>query len=73
MSNKIFVKPSDPSLKIRMPERGMKFLENEGEEVPNNPYWRSRISDGDVIILDKKGISLSKNIKSTSNTEGDSA
>lgn len=63
MSNKIFVKPADPSLKIRMPERDMKYLENEGEEVPNNPYWRSRISDGDVIVLDKKSIAVSQNIK----------
>jgi hypothetical protein len=41
------VKPA-PGRKVRDP-RSMQFLPEAGREVPDQPFWRRRIRDGDVI------------------------
>jgi hypothetical protein len=45
----IKVKPAE-DLSVRDPRLGKpKFLPVEGDTVPNDPYWRRRINDGDVM------------------------
>ena len=47
------------SLKVRDPET-LEFLNPEGEEKELNTYWRRRMADGDVEVIeeqeDQKGI-----------------
>ncbi|SPD73815.1 conserved hypothetical protein [uncultured Desulfobacterium sp.] len=45
---KIFVKPANAGLKIRMPGTGA-VLPADGAEVPNSSFWLRRIADGDVV------------------------
>lgn len=49
--NSIFVKPKS-GVKIRRPETKA-LLSPEGENVPNNTFWKRRIADGDVIVSQK--------------------
>ncbi|MEW4983070.1 MAG: DUF2635 domain-containing protein [Cycloclasticus sp.] len=44
---KIFVKPTNPKVMVRNPERGG-HLNSDGEYVPKNAYWQRRINDGDI-------------------------
>jgi len=43
----MFIKPK-AGLKIRHPKSKL-FLQEEGEEVLLNTFWRRRLNDGDVI------------------------
>ncbi len=45
----MFVKPNN-GLSVRCPVKGIP-LPKEGAEVPDNIFWRRRLSDGDVISL----------------------
>ncbi|MEI7127398.1 DUF2635 domain-containing protein [Pectobacterium versatile] len=42
----MFVKPKD-GRSVRCPVKGIP-LPQGGAEVPNNPFWNRRVSDGDV-------------------------
>ncbi|MBN3057987.1 MULTISPECIES: DUF2635 domain-containing protein [Pectobacterium] len=42
----MFVKPKD-GRSVRCPVKGIP-LPKDGAEVPNNPFWNRRVSDGDV-------------------------
>ena len=44
----MFVKPNN-GLSVRCPVKGIP-LPKEGAEVPDNIFWRRRLSDGDVIL-----------------------
>lgn len=46
------VKPAG-GVKVRDPVT-MKALPLEGAEVPNTSYWRRRLSDGDVVLIEQK-------------------
>lgn len=46
----MFVKPA-PGRKARWPNT-MRFLSDQGENVPNDCYWNRLISTGDVVIQD---------------------
>ena len=48
--NRIFVKPATPEIKVRKPVGG--YLSPKGEEVNDESYWRRRISDGDVVLVE---------------------
>jgi hypothetical protein len=43
----MIVKPA-PGRMVRDP-RTLQLLPDEGREVPDHPFWRRRIRDGDVI------------------------
>ncbi len=43
----MFVKPADPKIKVRKPDRT--HLAADGEDVPDTTYWRRRLRDGDVV------------------------
>lgn len=45
----MFVKPQD-GLSVRDPVKGAPLPKN-GAEVPDNTFWRRRISDGDVTLV----------------------
>lgn len=32
----------------------MQLLPDDGREVPNNPFWRRRRRDGDVVVVEDK-------------------
>jgi hypothetical protein len=44
--NQLFLKPQD-GVQVRHPNG--KRLADDGETVQDSPYWRRRISDGDVV------------------------
>lgn len=45
----LHVKPA-PGLQVR---RGAyQFLAESGERVPDTPYWRRRLRDGDVLMVE---------------------
>lgn len=48
-NNIIRVKPVKEGLVLRKPPGGIP-LKAEGENVPNNSFWRRRLKDGDVVI-----------------------
>lgn len=48
----IFVKPKE-GLKIRRPDTGS-MLPEEGELVPDTPFWQRRVLDEDVTMIEKK-------------------
>ncbi|MDX9860886.1 MAG: DUF2635 domain-containing protein [Rhodospirillales bacterium] len=43
----MYLKPADPKIKVRKPDGS--HLAPEGEDLPDTPYWRRRLKDGDVI------------------------
>jgi|HubBroStandDraft_3_1064219.scaffolds.fasta_scaffold00005_34 hypothetical protein len=48
------VKPTNPAVKVPYPGAGpMQFLPEEGAEVPDIQYWRRRLLDGDIAIIDE--------------------
>ncbi|MBL1321511.1 MAG: DUF2635 domain-containing protein [Methylophaga sp.] len=47
-STQQFLKPANPDVLVRNPERGG-HLALEGEVVPKNSYWHRRLADGDVV------------------------
>ncbi|ELN0130425.1 DUF2635 domain-containing protein [Raoultella planticola] len=49
----MFVKPKD-GISVRCPVRG-EALPAEGAEVPDNTFWRRRLKDGDVSLVEKNG------------------
>ncbi|BBV77023.1 hypothetical protein STW0522RAO56_30770 [Raoultella planticola] len=59
----MFVKPKD-GLSVRCPVRG-EALPKEGAEVPDNTFWRRRLKDGDVSLVQK-------GVKNTAQKEDDS-
>jgi hypothetical protein len=44
------VKPA-PGRAVRDPTT-MQLLPEDGRDVPNNPFWRRRVRDGDVVAED---------------------
>ena len=41
------------NVKVRDPRPGRpKFLPENGALVPNDTYWRNRIKDGDVVVVE---------------------
>ncbi len=44
----MFVKPIN-GRSVRCPVKGSPLPEN-GQEVPNNVYWRTRLNDGDIEL-----------------------
>lgn len=57
----MFVKPTpDPErpgqlLKVRQPRPSFALLPDGGAEVPDNHFWRRRIAQGDVVLVESKG------------------
>ncbi|MBQ0533468.1 DUF2635 domain-containing protein [Providencia huaxiensis] len=45
----MYVKPIN-GRSVRCPVKGSSLPEN-GQEVPNNVYWRARLNDGDVELV----------------------
>lgn len=59
----MFVKPA-PGRMVRHPDKGT-FLPENGAEVPDNSiFWRNRLRDGDVIMVEKSKSSVSTGKKS---------
>lgn len=54
----MFVKPKD-GLRVRDPVKGSALPEN-GADVPDNTFWRRRISDGDVSVVKPSATSAKK-------------
>lgn len=48
----MFVKPKD-GLSVRCPVRG-EALPPSGAEVPDNTFWKRRLRDGDVTLVEAK-------------------
>ncbi len=48
----MFVKPAVEGALIRIPERDMRPLSAEGEEVPETQFWFRRILFGDVVKVE---------------------
>ncbi len=47
MKKPLNLKPTNPDLIVRDPNN-RKALPVDGAEVPDTPYWRRRLKDGDV-------------------------
>lgn len=45
----MFLRPASPDLIVPMPERNGARLPEQGQEVPNTPYWHRRLREGSVI------------------------
>lgn len=54
----MFVKPNN-GLSVRCPVKGIS-LPKEGAEVPDNTFWRRRLSDGDVTVAKPKAAAKKK-------------
>lgn len=52
MDNKIFVKPASEDVLVRI-EDASGFIPDEGLSVDNTRYYRRRINDGDLIIVEQ--------------------
>lgn len=50
----MFVKPKN-GLSVRCPVRG-EALPEVGAEVPDNTFWRRRLKDGDVSLVQETGV-----------------
>lgn len=48
----MLVKPKD-GLSVRCPVRG-EALPHSGAEVPDNTFWKRRLRDGDVTLVEAK-------------------
>lgn len=48
MSDRIFVKPAAPDLRVRDPDTG-RHLPAEGAHVPRSQYWLRRLAAGDAV------------------------
>lgn len=61
----MFVKPAQPDLLVANPEAMApmpRHLPVEGAEVPNTEYWRRRIADGDVVLVQPEATPAVKTI-----------
>ena len=47
----MFVKPAVEGSVVRIPERNMRPLLQEGEEVAESQFWFRRILFGDVVMV----------------------
>ncbi|WPU24999.1 DUF2635 domain-containing protein [Cedecea neteri] len=63
----MFVKPKD-GVSVRNPVKGSP-LPQSGAEVPDNTFWRRRLSDGDVSIV-KQAAAGTSTEKAAKKTEG---
>lgn len=54
----MYLKPADPKIKVRKPDR--KHLADDGENLPDTPYWRRRLRDGDVVTARPQKAAKSK-------------
>jgi Protein of unknown function (DUF2635) len=45
------IKPANPALKIPY-EGTLLMLPDDGADVPDTQYWRRRLRDGDVVLVD---------------------
>lgn len=63
----IFVKPKTGA-KIRFPET-KQLLEAEGQDVPDNNFWRRRVLEGDVVMVEKHE-KATDNVKETKHKGG---
>ncbi|XTZ40070.1 DUF2635 domain-containing protein [Salmonella enterica] len=54
----MFVKPK-AGVSVRCPVRG-EALPKEGARVPDNTFWRRRLRDGDVELVETKNKGASK-------------
>ncbi|WP_026601686.1 DUF2635 domain-containing protein [Methylomonas sp. 11b] len=53
----MFVKPTlnpetGETFKIRRPERNFTHLPDDGDEVPDNRYWRGHLKDGSIELAE---------------------
>ncbi len=48
----MFIKPTNPDIRLRDPVTGL-HLAVDGEEKPDNAFWHRRIKDGDCKITRK--------------------
>jgi hypothetical protein len=55
----LHVRPSNPKACIRDPRSRVK-LGQAGGRVPNNPYWRARLRDGDIAELTADEVAAAK-------------
>ena len=55
----LHVKPSNPKACIRDPRSRLK-LGPAGGRVPNNPFWRARLRDEDIVELSDEDIATAK-------------
>ena len=63
----MFVKPNN-GLSVRCPVKGIP-LPKEGAEVPDNIFWRRRLSDGDVTVAKQKASAKGDSHKNEGDTE----
>lgn len=56
----MFVKPAIPGYLIRIPERDMRPLSQDGEEVPETQFWFRRLLFGDVVRAEPAAASHKK-------------
>lgn len=49
MSKRIFVKPTNPEVKVVDPQSG-RPIAKDGQDVTRSSYWLRRESDGDVEV-----------------------
>ncbi|EOM8258857.1 DUF2635 domain-containing protein [Escherichia coli] len=63
----MFVKPNN-GLSVRCPVKGIS-LPKEGAEVPDNTFWRRRLSDGDVTLAKSKATAKGGSHKNEGDTE----
>jgi len=67
--NILKVKPKDKDTIVRMPEKDNKRLAKNGEVVPDNSYWRRRLKDGDIELVNKTRKPTTTAIQSNTNQE----
>lgn len=63
----MFVKPNN-GLSVRCPVKGTS-LPKDGAEVPDNTFWRRRLSDGDVVVAKPKAAAKGDSQKNEGDTE----
>ncbi len=57
----MFVKPAVEGTLIRIPERDMRPMLAEGEDVPETQFWYRRILFGDVVKVESVPVRPEKN------------
>jgi len=60
MNNSLFVKPTNPEVKVRRPELDGAYLPEDGASVPKSSYWLRRIKEGDVVDVQDAQVSRSQ-------------
>lgn len=64
----MFVKPKD-GLSVRDPVKGT-LLPAEGAEVRDSVFWRRRLRDGDVSVVEKTSATSTSETKTPRKQEG---